>query len=207
MSQMMPRGLAPTTSRTNIARRQFHPFDMLQREIERLFDDFGRLPTTGTPRLLPDIEIAETDQDIEITAELPGLDRGDVDVRIDGNQLTIRAEKKAEQQRDDKNVHLTERSYGVFYRVLELPGPVDPAGVQATMANGVLKIRIPKPARGQSNRIEVREGPQGDGQSRQSTQSTQAAQPGQAGQSGQATGTEQNKQSEQKAGKSGKEAA
>ena len=65
--------------------------------------------------------------------------------------MLFRSEQK------DKNVHMTERSYGVFYRVLELPMVVDPSTVQATMSNGVLKIAIPKPERTETKKIEVKE--------------------------------------------------
>ena len=73
--------------------------------------------------------------------------------------MTIRGEKKVESEQDDKNknYHLTERSYGVFYRVLQLPPGVDPSKIQATMSNGVLKITIPKPARSEAKKIEVKE--------------------------------------------------
>jgi HSP20 family protein len=107
--------------------------------------------------LAPRIEITESDKEIEISAELPGLERKDVDISLDRNLLTIRAEKKVEAEQKDKNVHMTERSYGVFYRVLELPMAVDPSKVQATMSNGVLKIAIPKPERTETKKIEVKE--------------------------------------------------
>jgi HSP20 family protein len=109
---------------------------------------------------VPSIDVAETDKAIEITAELPGLERKDVDISLEDNVLTIRGEKKVEQeQKDDKNKNyrLAERSYGVFYRVLELPTAIDPSSVQATMSKGVLKVTIPKPARPQAEKIEVKE--------------------------------------------------
>ena len=102
--------------------------------------------------LAPRIEVTESDKEIEISAELPGLERKDVDISLDRNLLTIRAEKKVEAEQKDKNVHMTERSYGVFYRVLELPTAVDPSTVQATMSNGVLKITIPKPPQAKPKR-------------------------------------------------------
>ena len=73
--------------------------------------------------------------------------------------LTIRGEKQVETQKDDKNknYHFSERSYGMFYRALQLPPGVDPSKVQATMANGVLKVTIPKPAHSQAKKIEVKE--------------------------------------------------
>ena len=94
-----------------------------------------------------------------ITAEMPGLERKDVEISVEDDVLTIRGEKKVESEQDDKNknYHLTERSYGVFYRVLQLPPGVDPSKIQATMSNGVLKITIPKPARSEAKKIEVKE--------------------------------------------------
>jgi len=157
------KSLVPSRQQSNLARRDFNPFDLLQREIDRLFDDFGRglaAPAgSGPAALIPDIEVAETDKQIEVTVELPGLERKDVDISLEGNTLTIRAEKKAETEQKDKNVQLSERSYGMFLRVLELPVTVDPSAVQATMSNGVLKISIPKPAQSQPKKIEVKEEP------------------------------------------------
>jgi len=158
------RSLAPSRQQTGLSRRDFNPFDLLQREIDRLFDDFGRGLGTqagaAPAALIPDIEVAETDKQIEITVELPGLERKDVDISLEANTLTIRAEKKAETEQKDKNVQLSERSYGLFLRVLELPVTVDPSAVQATMSNGVLKIAIPKPAQSQPRKIEVKDQPQ-----------------------------------------------
>jgi HSP20 family protein len=205
------RPLVPFRSRATPSRRESNAFDFLQREIESLFDDFGRgfagLPASGGGRLLPDIEIAETDKNIEITAELPGLERGDVDISLEGNLLTIRAEKKAETDRNDKNVHLTERSYGVFYRVLELPATVDPSTVQATMSNGVLKISIPKPPATQKNRLEVQEAQQSDQPNRQGKQATQPGEPGQSSQPDQADGSKRTEADQQRTQSQGEQAA
>ena len=139
-----------------------NPFGSLHREIDRLFEDFTRgLDTLGQAQvnLAPSMDVAETDNEIVISAEMPGLERKDVEISIDDNVLTIRGEKKVENEQDDKNknYHLTERSYGVFYRVLQLPAGIDPSKVQATMSNGVLKITIPKPKRSEAKKIEVKE--------------------------------------------------
>ena len=113
-----------------------------------------------TNNVLPSIDVTETDKEIVITAELPGLERKDVDVTLEDNILTIRGEKKIEAEpKDDKtkNVHVSERAYGVFYRMLELPTGIDPSTVQATMSKGVLKVTIPKPARSETKKIDVKE--------------------------------------------------
>jgi HSP20 family protein len=135
----------------------------LHREIDRLFDDFtrgwGSFGMQGNGNLVPSLEVSETDKEIEITAELPGLERKDVDISLEDNVLTIRGEKKLETEKDDKkkNYHLTERSYGMFYRMLELPAGINPSSVQATMSSGVLKIRIPKPVQTETKKIEIKE--------------------------------------------------
>ena len=135
----------------------------LHREIDRLFSEFSQGLSPGGQQLVPSIEIAETDKAIEVSAEMLGLERKDVDISIEDDTLTIRGEKKVEQSADGgkdkkvKNVQHSERSYGVFLRVLQLPPGIDPSSVQATMANGVLKITIPKPAKPEPKKIEVKE--------------------------------------------------
>jgi HSP20 family protein len=155
------RALVPFRDRQGLARPEFGVFGSLQREVDRLFDDFARstLAMAGNASLMPSMDITETEKEFVITAELPGLERKDVEISLEDNVLTIRGEKKSETKPDDKNknVHVSERSYGVFYRVLELPTKVDPSSVQATMSKGVLKITIPKPARPESKKIEVQE--------------------------------------------------
>jgi HSP20 family protein len=157
------RALVPFASRSNATRPEAGSFGTLHREIDRLFDDFTRGFGFGTPmtnNLLPSIDVTETDKEIVITAELPGLERKDVDVTLEDNILTIRGEKRIETEpKDDKtkNVHVSERAYGVFYRMLELPTGIDPSTVQATMSKGVLKVTIPKPARSETKKIDVKE--------------------------------------------------
>ena len=154
------KSLVPFRPRSTLTPADLYPFDALRREVDGLFFDFARalgVPSNGATMLAPRIEITESDKEIEISAELPGLERKDVDISLDRNLLTIRAEKKVEAEQKDKNVHMTERSYGVFYRMLELPMAVDPSTVQATMSNGVLKIAIPKPERTEAKKIEVKE--------------------------------------------------
>jgi HSP20 family protein len=129
----------------------------LHREIDRLFSEFAQGVCPGGAKISPNIEISETDKAIEISAEMPGLERKDVEISIDDDTLTIRGEKKIEENQKDKNVQLSERSYGVFLRVLQLPPGIDPSSVQATMSNGVLKIAIPKPAKSEPKKIEVKE--------------------------------------------------
>ena len=130
----------------------------LHREIDRLFSEFAQgIGPGGAQSIIPNIEITETDKAIEVSAEMPGLERKDVEISIEDDTLTIRGEKKVEENQKDKNVQLSERSYGVFYRVLQLPPGIDPSSVQATMSNGVLKLTIRKPAKSAPKKIEVKE--------------------------------------------------
>jgi len=139
-----------------------NPFMTLQREIDRLFEDFGRgFPTFPSIRgdgaaLMPSMDVAETEKEIEITAELPGLEEKDVQINVADNLLTIRGEKKAEKEQKDKNYRLIERSYGAFERTLELPEGVKADDIKATIAKGVLKVTVPKPAPAQAKKIEVK---------------------------------------------------
>ncbi len=133
----------------------------LHRELDRLFDEFAQSAggDGGSAKLVPNIDILETDKAIEVSAEMPGLERKDVEISIEDDTLTIRGEKKIEEDQEDKNVEHRERSYGVFMRVLQLPPGVDPSNVEATMSNGVLKITIPKPAKPEPKKIEVKDAP------------------------------------------------
>lgn len=159
------RSLMPIGRDRKIVRRDAGPFESLQREVDRVFDEFTRgfssfafptLSSTGGPELSPRIDVTETDKDFEITAELPGLQEKDVQVNLADNVLTIRGEKKAEKEEKDKNYHLVERSYGSFERSLELPEGVNADMIKASIANGVLKVSVPKPTPAQVKKINVK---------------------------------------------------
>jgi HSP20 family protein len=137
----------------------YHPFASIHRELDRMLEDFGRgFPAFGTASqaLMPATDVVETDKEIEITAELPGLEEKDVKIELSDNTLTIRGEKKAEKEEKDKNYRMIERSYGAFARSLELPAGVDAGAIKATIANGVLKVTVQKPAPAQARTIEVK---------------------------------------------------
>ena len=136
---------------------QSRGFASLQREIDRLFDDFGRGwdRFTAAPNF-PKIDVTESDAEIEITAELPGLEEKDIEISVADNQLTVSGEKRVESERKDKNCTISERSYGAFSRTLALPPGVDPAAIKATVAKGVLKVNVPKPASAKAAKIEVK---------------------------------------------------
>ena len=143
------------------------PFLQMRREMNRLFDDvfggFG-LPSVLGPALrqmpaAPKIDVSETDNEIQVTAELPGIDQNNVEVLLEDDRLIIRGEKKEEREEDDKerNYHFRERVQGAFSRTLPLPFAPDPNQVKAEFKNGVMTITIPKPqeVKQKQHRIEV----------------------------------------------------
>ena len=137
--------------------------------LVRMFDDFFRGPLLSRAGegqgtiMAPKIDISETENELRVRAELPGVSQGDVEVMLNGDMLTIRAEREIEQEEDREDYHLVEMSYGIFQRTLQLPYRVDPDHVQARFENGILTISIPKSqAQQRSNRIEV----QGAGETR-----------------------------------------
>ena len=125
------------------------PFRALQRRMDRLFDDFAgdyQWPfANGRGALTPTIDVSETDKEMTVEAELPGVDEKDIDVTVTDNLLTIKGEKKQEKEEKKKDYHLTERSYGSFSRSMTLPFDADPAKIKAAFKGGVLKITLPKP--------------------------------------------------------------
>src|SRR5690242_15962380 len=116
------RSLIPFRGTGSLTRSETGLLGSLQRDVDRLFDEFSRnfgaLGTQANANLVPS-NVSETDKEIKITAEMPGLERKDVDVTFDDNVLTIRGEKKIEKEDNRRNHHLVERSYGVFYKTLE----------------------------------------------------------------------------------------
>jgi HSP20 family protein len=117
-------------------------------DIEKTFEDFSRrapfMGEVGIPA--PKFDVSESEDGIEVTAELPGVESKDVDIVLANDILTIRGEKKVERDEKKANWHLTERSYGSFSRSIPLPYEPDAAKVEATFDKGVLHVRMPKPA-------------------------------------------------------------
>ncbi|MCG8358491.1 MAG: Hsp20/alpha crystallin family protein [Kiloniellales bacterium] len=126
------------------------PFHAFHRDIDRMFEEFGRnwrMPAlAGRESLLkPAIDVSETDNAIEVAAELPGIDEKDIEVEVANNTLTIKGEKKSEKEEKEKDYHLVERSYGSFLRSVPLPYDVDPEKITAKFSKGVLTVTMPKP--------------------------------------------------------------
>ena len=142
-----------------------NPLLSLQRNINRVFDDFwSRFDTLAGPSngLLtgfgPRADVSETDQSVEVSFELPGMDEKEIDVSVTDDVLTIRGEKKAEREERKKGFYLSERSYGSFHRSIPLPAGVDSTKAEARFRKGVLTVTLPKTPEAQEKvrKIEVR---------------------------------------------------
>ncbi|MGB9117033.1 Hsp20/alpha crystallin family protein [Bradyrhizobium sp.] len=157
---MTLKSLIPVGGERNVARAGSNPFFALQQEIDRLFEGFSRGFTgfAGFPSrdLMPSMDLSETDKEIEITAELPGLEEKDIQLNVADNVLTIRGEKKNEREETKKDYHLVERSYGSFTRTVQLPDGVNADSIKAVMSKGVLKVTVPKPAPAQTKKIDIK---------------------------------------------------
>jgi len=176
------------------------PFLSLHREMNRLFDDALRGSLSGSSDddqlgqmrgvVNARMNVSETDKEIRITAELPGVAEKDIDVSLDDDVLTIRGEKRMEQKKDEKeNFHFVERSFGSFQRSLRLPYSIDPEQVQARFENGVLTVTLPKTAQAErSRRIQVqggaRQGTSSNGGSGAGAENAQGGQSGAPGHDG-----------------------
>lgn len=128
------------------------PITNLQKEIDRLFDDFSRgvadFPAAAlrSGTFAPRVDLVEEKGGLKVTAELPGIDAKDVECTLDEGVLTIKGEKKSEKKEEDKEkgYYMEERSYGSFCRAISLPYAVDEDKVQAAYDKGVLTIHLPK---------------------------------------------------------------
>lgn len=135
-----------------------YPMFQLHREIDRLFDEaFRGFPSVFregfewpeiTPIMLaPNLDIKETDENYVISVEIPGVAKEDVDIRLDGDTLTIHGEKKQEKKEDKENYHCVERHYGSFERVLTIPKDANADNIDAKFKDGVLTINIKRQAK------------------------------------------------------------
>ncbi len=128
--------------------------ETFRREMDRLFDKFFEVIPFSEQEFVPSVDISETDKDIIVQAEIPGINPKDLDISLNGRLLTIKGEKKSEHEEKKENYHKIERKYGAFSRTLELPADVDPDKVEAVYKDGVLKITLPKIESGK--KIEVK---------------------------------------------------
>ena len=131
----------------------------MNRVFENFWDRVGNLDWPwGSGEAKSDM--VETDNAIEVSIELPGMEMKDIEVTVNDDMLTVKGEKRIERQEEKKGYYLSERSYGAIYRTIPLPPGVDGEKVQASFKNGVLTIRLPQTPEAQAKvkRIEVKNG-------------------------------------------------
>jgi HSP20 family protein len=125
------------------------PFNYLRSQINRVFDDFWgeswlrplREMATG---FWPQLDVTETDKEIKVSAEIPGVEPKDIDVSVEDGMLTIKGEKKYEREEKEKGNYRMERSYGSFERAIELPAEVEESKAKAEFKKGMLRLTLAK---------------------------------------------------------------
>jgi HSP20 family protein len=146
----------------SIMRRRYGPLPSLRDEMNRLFDDFFTWQRWPEPvrgllegEWSPSVDIAEKDNEIIVTAELPGIAQDDVDISVTNDILTVKGEKKEEKEVKEDDYHLVERSYGSFHRSIPLPTSVQGDKAKANYKDGVLRIEIPKSEEAKPKQIKI----------------------------------------------------
>ena len=134
-----------------------HDMSLLQTQMNRLFENAlqGWPFENGTSTWAPPADIYETDHELIVTTDLPGVDAKNIDVRVENGILTIRGERRMERKLEKENFHRVERSYGAFARSFTLSVPVDGEKIHAAYKNGVLTVSLPKTEQAKPRRIEV----------------------------------------------------
>ena len=145
------------------------PFRQLQGEMNRLFEDFfgqssmmmqrpghGSSGSMMQGRFSPRIDISEDTESVRITAEMPGMNKDDIEIYADEDSVTIRGEKRHEETKEDEGVYRSERSYGYFRRTIPLPVEVDTENSEAKFEKGVLNLRFPKVGEAKGKRLQIK---------------------------------------------------
>jgi HSP20 family protein len=143
----------------SVAAAPWHPMEALRREVDRLFEDFS-IPGLARSRrglfedpffrrwmpagLSPAVDIVEQDKAYEITADVPGFDEKNIEVKVVNGSLSIKGERKSEKEEKKKDYYLSEREFGSFERNFPLPEGVDRDKIEASVKKGVLTVTLPK---------------------------------------------------------------
>jgi HSP20 family protein len=148
-------------------RRPFMDLSRWETDMERMMEDFfGRrtrpwwperwFRTEGMEVTAPAVDLYEEKDDIVVKAELPGIDKDNIEVNLTDHTLTIKGEKKKEEEIKEENYYRSERSYGSFVRTLELPKDVRTDKVKASFKNGILEVRLPKTEEAKAKEVKVK---------------------------------------------------
>ncbi len=153
----MFRDFLPMLRRHGVASREREEAALTARD---LFDELFSAPFKGfglfgDERLLPAVDVRDEDKEVVVSAELPGVEPGEVDLRVERGVLTIRGEKRYERKEEKENYVRRECGYGSFYRAVPLPSPVLEDKAAAEYKNGVLTVRLPKDEKALPRKIEI----------------------------------------------------
>ena len=148
-------------------RHQLDDIQALRNRMNRLFEEAGRGQQSGagdgessagngSPRLwAPVVDVVETETEIVLHAELPGMKKEEIDIQLSGDTLTLRGERQLQSANRGENFHRIERQYGAFQRTFGIETPVDAGAVSASYENGVLTVRLPKQQEQKPRQIEI----------------------------------------------------
>ena len=157
-------------STTPMKREQSYPGSLWESTdwMDRWFDNFFSRALSLTPYgsmqsqsgnqwggYVPAVNVVDNENEVRVTAELPGIDEKDIELSIYNGVLSLKGEKKAEYEEKKEGYYRSERSYGTFHRSISLPEGVDPEKVEATFSKGVLNITVPKRPESQTGRKKI----------------------------------------------------
>lgn len=138
---------------------KWQPFEdrlSLRREMDRLFDNFlGTEYKSTNGNWLPEVDMSETDDEIIVKMDIPGMEQKDIKVAMSGDYLNVTGERKEEKEEKKKHYYSLERKLGMFERSIPIPTTVDPAKIKAEYNKGVLEVHLPRTPEAKPHRIPV----------------------------------------------------
>jgi HSP20 family protein len=137
----------------------FRDIVTLREKMNRLFEDAvtarGEEKDMISSTWTPSVDIFETENELILTAEVPGVEEDNIEIKIEDNTLCLNGERKFEKETKEENYHRIERSYGSFYRSFTIPRNVDQEKIKAEHDNGVLRISMPKKPESKPKTVKV----------------------------------------------------
>jgi HSP20 family protein len=135
----------------------FRGLNTLQDQVNRLLEDSirGAGPNSSLTAWAPAVDIYETESELVVTSDLPGINEKDIDVRVENNMLTVRGERKLEKTINEDNMFRVERAYGSFSRSFSLPNSVNTEAIKADYHDGVLTVKLPKREESKPKQVKV----------------------------------------------------
>jgi HSP20 family protein len=137
----------------------FRDLVTLRERMNRLFEDAftsrGEEKDLVASNWSPSVDIYETENEIILTAEVPGVDEKNIEIKLEDNTLSLKGERNFEKETKEENYHRIERAYGSFYRSFTLPGNIDQDNIKAENENGILRITMPKKSELKPKKVKI----------------------------------------------------